>query len=161
MEQQEENPQFTTSEGVPVFSKDVNAEPSATPVKERCRVSKFFITINSNKVARDLDEANATADCLKKAFQAAFKEHIEDMVRMPDPFTPEFVKAVDLKYAAEIGPKQDRIHLHGIVTFKHHSHIQLRYKVIGDFLKAHCGMNVYFNAQFIPSDMFSDYYLEK
>lgn len=104
------------------------------------KTSKFFITLNTNKPCRSVEYANVLMEQLQDLFDNQIVPHLADYLivyikengheRQLNGSPEDFIfTQEDVDYTIEIGDKQHRLHLHGIITFKHDSRVNLKFNL--------------------------------
>lgn len=122
-------------------------DPKALPeeLPRRRRESKFFLTINPNKVVpNDLTEtANAAFEagilCVEQSLASECRcfqfgpKHPEHFAN--DKYEDVIIGKPEFKWRSEVGPNNGRLHAHAIVTVHHYSQIHLYRSKIGELFK--------------------------
>ena len=119
---------------------------------EKILSSNFLLTINTNQRYGDDDE-DLENDI--KIFDETIKEilnNIPQYVNLPKgiPFDEEHIKNVDIDYTIEKGTKNNQLHIHIMLKFRHKTKIQLNYQKIKKKITTDLGLNnIYLNNRLI------------
>ena len=115
---------------------------------EKILSSNFLLTINTNQRYGDDDE-DLENDI--EVFDETIKEilnNIPQYVNLPKntPFDEEHIKNVDIDYTIEKGTKNNQLHIHIMLKFRHKTKIQLNYQKIKTKITKDLGLhNIYLN----------------
>lgn len=133
------------------------------------RNSLFFITINTNKEAKDDEQLEEMIDKLRSVIKMAFNERFRDIITFLSPnansqsandgtednFDSDWLADIspnpEVHYCIEIGKKQKRLHAHIIVRLKHYSKIHMNRHGWCDILSEMNVDNVYINFKGLPN----------
>ena len=119
---------------------------------EKILSSNFLLTINTNQRYKDDDE---DLDNDIEVFDETIKEilnNIPQYVNLPKntPFDEEHIKNVDIDYTIEKGTKNNQLHIHIMLKFRHKTKIQLNYQKIKTKITKDLGLkNIYLNNRLI------------
>ena len=119
---------------------------------EKILSSNFLLTINTNQRYKDDDE---DLDNDIEVFDETIKEILNDIpqyVNLPKntPFDEEHIKNVDIDYTIEKGTKNNQLHIHIMLKFRHKTKIQLNYQKIKTKITKDLGLkNIYLNNRLI------------
>ena len=119
---------------------------------EKILSSNFLLTINTNQRYGDDDE---DLDNDIEVFDETIKEilnNIPQYVNLPKntPFDEEHIKNVDIDYTIEKGTKNNQLHIHIMLKFRHKTKIQLNYQKIKTKITKDLGLkNIYLNNRLI------------
>lgn len=163
--------QTATTQNIPLRIEQVTPNKIQRPPskQKKIHISKFLILVNSNVAATELDTSNRVADCLKTGTGKALQEHSQELFFIKAPaketFGPSSILDINVKVAAEIGPKYKRVHVHALVTVKHTTLLQMNGKVLRELLLNYCKdeaiKNLFVRIRFVPVSDFAELYLEK
>ena len=119
---------------------------------EKILSSNFLLTINTNQRYGDDDE-DLENDI--EVFDETIKEILNSIgsyVNLPKgtPFDEEHIKNVDIDYTIEKGTKNNQLHIHIMLKFRHKTKIQLNYQKIKTKITKDLGLhNIYLNNRLI------------
>jgi hypothetical protein len=119
---------------------------------EKILSSNFLLTINTNQRYGDDDE-DLENDI--EVFDETIKDilnNIGSYVNLPKgiPFDEEHIKNVDIDYTIEKGTKNNQLHIHIMLKFRHKTKILLNYQKIKTKITKDLGLNnIYLNNRLI------------
>lgn len=164
--------QTRTNENIPLnieeYTENKISEPKKRGVK-KLHISKFLLTVNSNIAAKNAEQANRIANCLKRGISMAIKTNLQEVFKIKPPakdvLNKETIKSIDVQANGEIGPKYHRVHSHALVTVKHYTLLQMDSAVLRNYLLQYCVneeiQNLFVSIKFIPVSDFAELYLNK
>lgn len=153
MEEQNDD-DFTTFK---VLTKRQKAEPAP-------KISEWFITVNSNRTFDELGPEGRKdfEEKMKKLWRKPFallkvppnsKEGVGPFCQPPR----DKIISVTMEIAFEVGEKHSRVHMHGKLTVKHRTRVQLNLALVHSILAEMMGVDssgnpgVFFRARWIQS----------
>ena len=119
---------------------------------EKILSSNFLLTINTNQRYGDDDEdLENDIEVFDETIQEILNS-IGSYVNLPKgiPFDEEHIKNVDIDYTIEKGTKNNQLHIHIMLKFRHKTKIQLNYQKIKTKITKDLGLhNIYLNNRLI------------
>src|SRR5579885_496161 len=102
-------------------------------------VSRFFITINTNKT--DIKQIKP----LKQAYEG-FYQNLDRFITYLDP-SNKMINEITDDPVIGIGKTYNRVHIHSLITIKHNSKIHLNFDKIRKYFSKYLGYTIHFDCR--------------